>query len=170
MSALATAFNIFSRTNPAPSDLMREMNAMLAPETSPSKFVAVVAGLLDPATGAVEYTNAGHVAPLVISKSGVAQLTTTDMVIGLFPGAQYRTQTLQLDPGDSLMLFTDGVTEAENEGEEQLGIQPVATLLGGLHRASAPRLLNSVEECVRHHLGTVPANDDVTMLAVARNA
>lgn len=170
MSALATAFNIFSRTNPKPSDLMREMNAMLAPKTSPSKFATVVAGVLDPATGAVEYTNAGHVAPLVVSKSGVAQLTSTDMVIGLFPAAQYRTQTLQLDPGDSLVLFTDGVTEAENEAEEQLGLAPVASLLGGMHAADAPRLLASIEQRVREHLGPVPANDDVTMLAVARDA
>ncbi len=170
MSALATAFNIFSRTNPLPSDLMREMNAMLAPKTSPSKFATVVAGVLDPATGEVEYTNAGHVAPLVVSKSGVAQLTTTDMVIGLFPAAQYRTQTLKLDPGDSLVLFTDGVTEAENDKEEQLGLPPVANLLSGMHAVSAPRLLVSIEQCVREHLGGVPANDDVTMLAVARNA
>lgn len=170
MSALATAFNIFSRTNPSPADLMREMNMMLAPKTSPSKFATVVAGVLDPETGAVEYTNAGHVPPLVVSRSGVAQLTTTDLVIGLFPGAQYRTQTLQLDPGDSLVLFTDGVTEAENDKEEQLGLSPVAKLLGDLHRADAPRLLTSIEERVHQHLGTVPANDDVTMLAVARNA
>jgi serine phosphatase RsbU (regulator of sigma subunit)/pSer/pThr/pTyr-binding forkhead associated (FHA) protein len=170
MSALATAFNIFSRTNPSPSELMGQMNAMLAPKTSPSKFATVVVGVLDPESGAVEYTNAGHVAPLVISKSGVAQLTTTDLVIGLFPGAQYRTQTLQLDPGDALVLFTDGVTEAENEEEEQLGLAPVAKMLGELHRADAPRLLTSIDEQVRLHLGTVPANDDVTMLAVARNA
>jgi serine phosphatase RsbU (regulator of sigma subunit)/pSer/pThr/pTyr-binding forkhead associated (FHA) protein len=170
MSALATAFNIFSRTNPSPSELMGQMNAMLAPKTSPSKFATVVVGVLDPKSGAVEYTNAGHVAPLLISKSGVAELTTTDLVIGLFPGAHYRTQSLQLDPGDSLVLFTDGVTEAENDKEEQLGLAPVAKMLGQLHRADASRLLTSIDEQVRLHLGIVPPNDDVTMLAVARNA
>ena len=170
MSALATAFNIFSRTNPLPSDLMREMNMMLAPKTSPSKFATVVAGVLDPLTGEVEYTNAGHVAPLVVSKSGVAQMTETDMVIGLFPAAQYQTHKLQLHPGDSLVLFTDGVTEAEDDKEEQLGLGPVATLLSAMHAIAAPQLLSSIEQRVREHLGRVPPNDDVTMLAVARNA
>lgn len=170
MSALATAFNIFARTDPSPADLMREMNAMLAPKTAPSKFATVVAGILDPATGVVEYTNAGHVAPLVVSNSGVAQLTTTDMVIGLFDGATYRTQVTRLNPGDSLVLFTDGVTEAEDENEEQLGMPPVTTLLNGMHGADAPQLLNAIDGRVREHLGSVHANDDVTVLAVSRNA
>jgi sigma-B regulation protein RsbU (phosphoserine phosphatase) len=170
MSALATAFNIFARTNPSPADLMGEMNAMLAPKTAPSKFATVVVGVLDPATGVIEYTNAGHVAPLLISGSGVAQLTTTDMVIGLFPAATYRTQITRLLPGDSLVLFTDGVTEAEDENEEQLGMPCVASMLADKHGADALQLLESIDGRVRQHLGSVPANDDVTMLALARNA
>ncbi len=170
MSALATAFNILSRTNPAPSDLMREMNSILAPKTAPSKFATVVVGVLDPATGVIEYTNAGHVPPLVISASGVTQLTTTDMVIGLFPTATYRTQVTQLHPGDSLVLFTDGVTEAEDEQELQLGMPAVVGLLADKHGADAAWLLDAIDGCVRAHLGAVPANDDVTVLAVSRNA
>ncbi len=170
MSALATAFNIFTRTNPSPADLMREMNAMLTPKTAPSKFATVVVGVLDPATGTIEYANAGHVAPLIVSGSGVTQLTTTDMVIGLFPAATYRTQVTRLHPGDSLVLFTDGVTEAEDEVEQQLGMPAVAGLLAGMHAADATQLLDAVDNCVRAHLGSVPANDDVTILAVSRNA
>src|SRR5438477_548684 len=119
MSGVATAFNIFTRTDPTPADLMRELNATLAPKTAPTKFVTMVVGVLDPTNGRVEFANAGHVPPLVVTSVGVEPLRSTDLVVGLFPNAQYRNQTIELKPGDSMVLFTDGVTEAENSLEEQ---------------------------------------------------
>jgi sigma-B regulation protein RsbU (phosphoserine phosphatase) len=170
MFALATAFNIFTRTDPAPADLVRELNQMLAPKTAPSKFATLCAGLLDPKTGRVEYTNAGHVPPLVITKDGVRPLTSTDMVVGLFVSAQYRTQTLELGPGESLVLFTDGVTEAEDLQEQELGLPSVVTLLDSHRTANAPALLATIDAHVNTHTGGVACGDDVTMLAVTRSA
>jgi serine phosphatase RsbU (regulator of sigma subunit) len=168
MASVATAFNIFTRNDPSPADLMQEMNATLAPKTAPTKFVTMVAGVLDPKTGSVEYANAGHVAPLVISKGGVAQQTMTDMVAGLFAHAKYRNQQVTLGSGDSLVLFTDGVTEAENEAEEQLGLAPVAMLCETLHGTPAPQILETIEQHVHDFIGTAPAADDVTMFALTR--
>ena len=168
MASLATAFSIFTRSDPSPADLVRDLNLTLAPKTSPSKFATVVAGVLHPDTGAIEYANAGHVPPLVVTAKGVDVLGSTDVVIGLFPQAKYRTQTTQLDPGDSLVLFTDGVTEAENEKEEQLGLAPVAKVLEACHRKVADHVLEVIEEQVRRFAGETPANDDVTMLAITR--
>lgn len=168
MASVATAFNIFTRTDPSPADLVREMNATLAPRTAPTKFVTLVVGLLDPKTGSVEFANAGHVAPLVVSRTGVAQLTTTDMVVGLFAQARYRNQNIALQPGDSLVLFTDGVTEAENEAEEQLGLAPVVKLVETLHGTRATQILEMIETRVQSFVGNAPAADDVTMLALTR--
>ncbi len=167
MSALATAFNIFARTDPSPADLMRDLNQMLAPKTAPSKFATVCAGVLHPKTGLIEYTNAGHVPPLVLKKDGVTALTSTDMVVGLFTAAMYRTQTVELERGDSLVLFTDGVTEAEDAEERELGLQSVCDLLAS-KRTNAPELLDTIDEHVRAHIGSLPAGDDVTMLALTR--
>jgi serine phosphatase RsbU (regulator of sigma subunit)/pSer/pThr/pTyr-binding forkhead associated (FHA) protein len=168
MSSLATAFNIFMRTQPTPADLVSEINKTLAPKTAPTKFATLVAAVLDPATGIVEFTNAGHVAPLVVKKDGVTALTSTDMVVGLFAHAKYRTQSVTLEPGDSFVLFTDGITEAENEQEDQLGLTPVQYKLETLHGASAPQILETIEKCVQEFIGETPAGDDVTMLAVTR--
>ena len=168
MASVATAFNIFTRTDPSPAELVRELNVTLAPKTAPTKFVTLVAGLLDPKTGTVEFVNAGHVSPLVISRDGVAQMKTTDLVVGLIPSAQYRNQRVTLAPGDSIVLFTDGVTEAENFAEEQLGIDPVARLVTTLHGTPAPRILETIEAHVREFIGEAPAGDDVTMLALTR--
>ncbi|HEX2062756.1 MAG TPA: SpoIIE family protein phosphatase [Thermoanaerobaculia bacterium] len=168
MASVATAFNIFTRTDPTPADLVRELNATLAPKTAPSKFVTMVVGVLDPKTGVVEFANAGHVAPLVISRRGVDQLTTTDMVVGLFGFAKYRNQSVTLEAGDTLVLFTDGVTEAENEREEQLGLEPIATLIAPLHGQPAARVLESIEQHVQSFTDGAPAADDVTMFAMTR--
>jgi serine phosphatase RsbU (regulator of sigma subunit)/pSer/pThr/pTyr-binding forkhead associated (FHA) protein len=168
MSGLATAFNIFTRTDPAPSELVRELNLTLAPKTAPTKFATLVAGVLDPSTGRVDFTNAGHVPPLVISKNGTQTLGTTDLVVGLFTHAQYHTQSIMLDPGDTLVLFTDGVTEAENDKEEQLGLPRIATLLDTMHGKLAPLILETIDQNVREFCGGIPANDDVTSFAVTR--
>jgi phosphoserine phosphatase RsbU/P len=168
MSSVATAFNIFTRNDPKPSELMREINATLAPKTAPTKFVTAVVGVLDPATGVIEFANAGHVAPLVVSRDGVEALRMTDMVVGIMPQTQYRDQSIALQPGDSLVLFTDGVTEAENAEESQLGLDPILTLLGTQHGTEASRLLDAIDTCVHEFIGGVPAGDDVTMLAVTR--
>ena len=116
----------------------------------------------------VEFANAGHVPPLLISRSGVQQLKSTDLVVGLFSHAAYRNQSIQLQPGDSLVLFTDGVTEAENSQEVQLGLTKVADMLKPLHCANAARLLAEIDSRVHEYIGEIPAGDDVTMLAVAR--
>ena len=168
MTSLATAFSIFTRTDPTPAELVRELNVTLVPKTAPTKFATLFAGLLDPATGRVEFTNAGHVPPLVIGRNGVQQLKTTDMVVGLFAAAQYRNQSVMLEPGDSLVLFTDGVTEAENAVEEQLGLDPVASLLASRHGNPAGTILAAIDTYVQEYMGDAPAGDDVTMLALTR--
>lgn len=168
MASVATAFNIFTRTDPTPADLVHELNVTLAPKTAPTKFVTLVVGRLDPKTGIVEFANAGHVPPLVISRNGVEPLRTTDMVVGLFASAQYRDQSVTLAEGDSMVLFTDGVTEAENGNEDQLGLDPVAQLVTTLHGTPAPRILEMIEAHVHTFMGDTPAGDDVTMLALTR--
>lgn len=168
MASVATAFSIFTRTDPTPADLARDLNLTLAPKTAPTKFVTLVVGVLEPRTGEVEFTNAGHVSPLMISKSGVEELKVTDMVVGLFDHAQYRNQRVTLGEGDSFVLFTDGVTEAENEAEEQLGLEPVTELVTTMHGLPATTILDSITEHVRSFIGTAPAGDDVTMFALTR--
>jgi sigma-B regulation protein RsbU (phosphoserine phosphatase) len=168
MSSVATAFAIFTRHDPTPADLLRDINETLAPKTSPSKFVTMVAGVLDPATGVVSFANAGHVAPLVVSKNGVEAMHSTDIVVGILPNAQYRNQSLTLAAGDSLVLFTDGVTEAENIAEEQLGLDPVCEMLRTMHGSDARAILDTIDTHVHEFIGEVPNGDDVTMLAMTR--
>lgn len=169
MSSVAMAFNIFTRTDPSPADLLRELNAALAPKTAPTKFVTLVAAVLDPLRGTVDFANAGHVPPLVVSASGVNALRSTDLVVGLFANATYHNQSISLMPGDSLVLFTDGVTEAENAQDEQLGLPTIIDILEPLHAADPLKILETIDRRVREFIGDTPAGDDVTMLALTRS-
>jgi sigma-B regulation protein RsbU (phosphoserine phosphatase) len=168
MSGLATAFNIFTRTDPSPADLVRDLNLTLAPKTAPTKFATLVAGVLDPTTGTIEFANAGHVPPLVIKQSGVQKLDVTDLVVGLFAHAKYRNQTVTLGAGDSMVLFTDGVTEAENETEDQLGLEAVEAMLATHHGEKATELLKTIDDQVQTFIGDAAPLDDVTMFVITR--
>jgi len=95
---------------------------------------------------------------------------STDIVVGILPNAQYRNQSLTLGPGDSLVLFTDGVTEAENFAEEQLGLDPICEMLRTLHGSEAREILETIDTHVHEFIGEVPNGDDVTMLAITRCA
>ncbi|HUO84645.1 MAG TPA: SpoIIE family protein phosphatase [Thermoanaerobaculia bacterium] len=168
MASLATAFTIFSSRDPIPSVLVSELNATLAPKTAPRKFVTLFAGVLDTATGLVRYTNAGHTPPYHLRAGGVTTLTETDMVVGLFPQARYRDHELQLAPGDALVLFTDGVVEAENDQEVELGADAIAELIATIGADSPAVMVEKIERAVMQFVGTAPLNDDVTILALRR--
>ena len=101
---------------------------------------------------------------------GVEELGDTDLVLGVVTRADFREHKLQLAPGDSLVLFTDGVTEAENEGGEDLGgLEHVAQRLAKMHGANADNLAAAIESEVLAHMGDAPLADDVTLLVVSRN-
>jgi len=168
MASLATAFNIFTRTNPSPAELVRELNLTLCPKLSPRKFVTLFAGLLDPKLGVIEFANAGHVPPLFLTANGIAELRTTDMVVGLFTSATYRDQRVELAPGDSLILFTDGIVEAEDANQNELGMDAVTQCVSKMHRSTPAELLECIEHRVRQHAGGAPAGDDITLLALTR--
>ena len=168
MSSLATAFSIFTRNYLSPSELLREINLTLTPKTSPYKFATVLVGILDRHSGVLNFANAGHVPPVVVTADGASELKMTDMVVGLFAAASYRDQTVTLAPGDSIVLFTDGIIEAENQTGDQLGGAPVLECLAKLHCCNASGLIEAVEHQVREFASGVPPGDDVTLLAIAR--
>ena len=170
MTGLATAFNIFTQDDPSPAQLVKNLNLTLTPKTAPAKFVTLVAGVLHPQTGVIEFANAGHVPPLILSSGNVTMLDKTDLVVGLFERAMYKEQTVTLGLGESLLLFTDGVTEAENADEDQLGLPRVVTIMSRCRECNAASLLAALEKEVLTFAGAVPMGDDVTMMAISRSA
>lgn len=169
MASLATAFGLFAADDPSPATLVSKLNVTIAPKLTLGKFVTLFAGVLNPATGVLEFANAGHCPPLLINGTSTTELAETDLVLGIVATAKYRDQRTTIGPGCSLVLFTDGIAEAENQAGEELGMEPImgAALAGAEGGASS--ILESILRTVRSHTEAAPQLDDITIVSVSRD-
>ena len=166
MAGLQVAFRIFSKSDPDPAALVSQLNAALKENLPQSKFVTLFLGRLDTKSGEIEYVNAGHTPPLWLRRSGVTEMTESDLLLGVVTKAEFVNRTLKLEPGDSLILFTDGVSEARNARDEDIGSN---LPLGSLHGAGAEIIARAVNEAVLAHVGDAEnLDDDVTLVVVSR--
>jgi sigma-B regulation protein RsbU (phosphoserine phosphatase) len=171
MAGLQVAFRIFSKSDPDPATLVTQLNVALKENLPQSKFVTLFLGRLDTNTGIVEYVNAGHTPPLYLHKHGATELTDSDLLLGVISRAEFVNRELRLEPGDSLVLFTDGVTEARNLDGDDLGTDQIGEALIKLHGTDAGTIAASVNETVLRHVGDAEnLDDDVTVVIVTRAA
>ena len=170
MAGLQVAFRIFSKSDPDPATLVTQLNGALREILPRSKFVTLFLGRLDTRTGIIEYANAGHTPPLWIRRNGVEEVLAGDLLLGVVSSAEYRNRKLQLAAGDSLILYTDGVSEAQNVSGAELGSATLLSSFLELHGASATTVANRVADVVLSHVGETDAlDDDVTIVVVSRD-
>lgn len=169
MAGLQAAFRIFAKSDPAPAELVTQLNVALKENLPQSKFVTLFLGRLDTKNGIVEYANAGHLPPLLVRRDEVRELDETDMVLGVVPRADYHDRRIALMPGESLVLFTDGVTEAQDPEGRDLGSELLAAALKGSWGTGAAAIGQRVESTVMQHVAETPLGDDVTLMVVSRN-
>ncbi|HLF02138.1 MAG TPA: PP2C family protein-serine/threonine phosphatase [Anaerolineales bacterium] len=134
-------------------------------------FATLFFGILDPESGAVNYVNAGHNPPLVVGADGSikARLTRTGMAVGMFPDMEFGIEEAQIDPGETLLAYTDGVTEAKNMQDEMFSDERLEALAASAP-LSAEGLLDHIQAAVNAHVGGAPPSDDITLLAIRREA
>ena len=151
-----------------PAPAITNMNKALCRRGLESRFVTLMYGLVS-ASGQLTYCNAGHNPPFVIGKSGVRRLEAGGPVVGLLEFAPYDQETIQLDAGDTIVIFSDGVSEALNSAGEEFGDQ---RLLEAVQLAGAARAQGVVEHllaAVRAFTHGAAQSDDITVM-VARYA
>ena len=143
-------------------------NYVATTHNTTSMFASVFIGLLDTKSGALSYVNAGHEEAYVVGDGGIRQaLTTTGPVLGIFAGVGHEIATTDLEPGDTLLLYTDGVPEATNASGEQYSEQRLRNLLES-SQGSADDLLKTIVSSVTDFTQDAPQHDDITMLASKR--
>lgn len=132
-------------------------------------FATMFFGVLDPATGTLNYINAGHELPAICRPNGTLErLKTTGPAVGMMPNIEFKIQQTKLEPGDILFSYTDGVPEAHNPEGKLFSDERLLALLEE-PAPSAEALLNRVETTVRSHIDNADQFDDITMLAVRWN-
>jgi sigma-B regulation protein RsbU (phosphoserine phosphatase) len=168
MAGLQASFRIFTKNDPSPALLVEQLNVAIKQGLPESKFVTLFAGRLDPTTGEVEFTNAGHNPPLHSKAGETRELSETELLLGLFQHAKYTDQRLTLEPGDALVLFTDGFSEAENSQGEVLGSAGIQSLLRKMHGRTAADITAALEQHVIDFVCSSELSDDLTLLVISR--
>jgi sigma-B regulation protein RsbU (phosphoserine phosphatase) len=149
------------------AEMVERANRLLCAAAPSGSFATLVAARLQP-DGMVELCTAGHTPPLVVTAGGIRQLTADCMPLGLFCEAPYSTRSLRLEPGDALLLATDGLTESSDGNDVELGSAGVAAALASANRGSATALVRAANDAAAAHRKGVLAHDDLTVLAVRR--
>ncbi len=168
MAVTKTLLKAAARTTRSPSEALTRVNDDVVQENRTAMFVTVFCGVLDLRTGRLEYSNAGHNPPFILRSDG--RLESIDdpdgPVVGVIPGSRYGCRQTDLRPGDTLYLYTDGVTEAMNEHEELFTDARLRDLLAR-SRAESPReLVDRTYREVEVFCRNAPPSDDITVLAL----
>jgi len=136
-----------------------------------NRYTTLFAGSLNPSTGDLRYVNGGHNPPLLVRAAGeVVRLVPTGPMVGLLPGATFREGQARIEPGDVLVIFTDGIVEAENAAGEELGDGPLAEVVGRHPAAGADALFETLLVKAFQHLEGVGFRDDATLVVIKRLA
>jgi phosphoserine phosphatase RsbU/P len=150
-----------------PAELAATLNRSVKLATTAGKFVTFFCGLLDTASRRLSYTNAGHCPPILIRADGRAErLEAGGAVLGVFKDWEYEEGSLELQSGDRLLFFTDGITEAANAGAEQFGEERLIELARALRDGTAVELRDRILASVSSFCGG-RADDDITLLVLA---
>ncbi len=153
----------------SPADALRRVNELLIPDTKQGMFVTAVYAVLDMNTNELTYVNAGHNPPLWVKANGsVERLTRTGVALGAAEEARYRQSTIQLEAGDNLLMYTDGLTESFNYEGAFYGEERLMQAILACQCSSAQELMDVIEKSLLDFVQDMPPADDLTMLALRR--
>ena len=174
MALSSTLIRTYAVEHPAQPELvLSAANRRILMDTQANQFVTVFYGILDPATGTLVYSNAGHCPPCFISAQNgkaVQELVRTGVPLGIFEDETWEQGVVQIAPGDVLMLYTDGITDAQNAQEAFFGgDRLVASARANVGR-SARDIQDAVITAVDEFVGDAPRFDDVALMVVVRDS
>jgi phosphoserine phosphatase RsbU/P len=153
-----------------PADIIGRVNRELSQNNDDMMFVTLFLAMLDAKTGEITFCNAGHNPPYRLNRDQLAEIREPrDIILGVRPDAVHHTGRLMLSPGETIFLFTDGVTEANNQAEELFSEPRLKAVLRRVSERSSADVVKAVAAELRRFVGTAQPWDDITMLAVRRS-
>lgn len=169
MAVTRTLVRAESRQLLSPVDILREVNHQLVPENSALLFVTIILGLYDPATGLISYAQGGHNPAVLLKADGTAGYEPAGgQPLGVFADASFGDYSVQLEPGDSLVVYTDGITEAMNDLDQPYGEERFLEVLGDSHHLSAKEINQQVTIDVQRYANGAEQSDDITVMTIKR--
>ena len=168
MTVTRTLIRAAVQTIESPDEVLKRVNELLYEESQNGMFVTAIFALLDPQTGILEYANAGHNLPLIFrgKTQKVEKLKKGGIALGVVEDGQYVCRQIQIKEQDTLLLYTDGVTEAFSSSGEQFSESRLIDALQNNRYASSTELLENLEDLINTFRKGEPPSDDLTMLAI----
>jgi serine phosphatase RsbU (regulator of sigma subunit) len=159
----------FTRRDPA--QVLVRTNEIIGKEARSDLFVTVFYGIWDETSERFIYANAGHNPPLLMRQNGsFSELPGHGIALGVLPEIEMNSFGIHLRPGETIIFYTDGVTEALNEDYDEFGMERLRVAAGGAARsnANAPEIAGRITDGIRDHAGDTPQFDDITLIVIKR--
>ena len=167
MVMIRTSLRLVCREDISPSSVLKRVNDLLVIDTAPDFFATIVYGILDPKSMTFTYSNAGHCYPMLLRGEKIEELQTGGMILGCFGFAEFETETIELESGDKILFYTDGLTEAEFEAEgEFYGEERLEQVFKKNSNLPADELCKKIREDLFGFCGTNQQKDDITIVAI----
>jgi len=171
MSSLQARVQVLIENPSELGSLTTRLNRLLAANCPSNRFITFFLGILDTVTGEMVYCNAGHNPPLLVRADGrVDELEGGGPILGILPTVVYQEHRCRTEPGDMIVLYSDGVTEATSAEEEEFGEHRLAQLLVSLRTEPARAVIEKVNQAIVEFTGGAPPADDLTLVVARRLA
>jgi serine phosphatase RsbU (regulator of sigma subunit)/pSer/pThr/pTyr-binding forkhead associated (FHA) protein len=169
MSSLHAAVRAQSQTGAPIREVMSEINHYIYENSPPNKFLTLFYGELDPETGTLTYSNGGHNNPFLSRSTGeVERLDRGGLPIGMMQGVPYQEASVQFEPGDVLVIYSDGITESVDAQDEEFGEQRLIEVLKQNRSRSSSGIRDRIDEALSRFVGSMAPVDDMTLMIIKR--
>jgi len=169
MSSLHAAVRAQTQARTSISEVMSEINQYIYENSPSNKFLTLFYGALDPKTGELNYSNGGHNTPMLVRRSGeLIKLDKGGLPVGMMPCVTYMEETVKFEPGDVLLIYSDGITESVNDRDEEFGEQRLVDVIKNNLNRSASGIRDRIEEALSRFVGTAAPVDDMTLMIIKR--
>jgi len=167
MSNLQASLRALVGTKMSITHMTSRINDIIYENTSSDKFITYFYGVIDKNTYKMKYCNAGHNPPFLIRKDApTILLEKGGLILGMMSGVEFQEGEIQLKSGDTLLLYTDGVSEAMNNEDEEFEEKRIEEVLRNNRSLTGKELIGKIINSVKEHSGSVPQGDDITMIAM----
>ena len=150
-------------------DCIKRANDLLYKSTDTSKFVTLFFGILDTEKNTLTYCNAGHNEPLFTANAKISKLDKGGLLLSCFEDSEYDEEEIIFEKGSTLVIFSDGITEAMNEADEEYTDERLEKLLLNNINGTSQGIIKNVIDDIKFHVGNYPQSDDITIMIIKRN-
>ena len=169
MATTRTTLRTMATQSYDPGEVLARANESLVPVIPPAMFVTCFYGVLNPATGDISYANAGHNLPYVRTANGVVEMRATGMPLGLMTGMNYEVAQARLNPGETVLLTSDGIVESHDETGDMFGFPRLRDLVAE-HEGGQDLISTILDQLDRFRGEDGEQEDDVTMVTIRRTS